>query len=87
MGGRVWNQDGGGEVRLGLFGGQSVELNVSSSRKCLGEERLSLQFNAVLVHRSVQLSGHDSVCIRGEAPSFVQSDRQLQRGELRLSGV
>lgn len=37
--------------------------------------------------RSVQLSGHDSVCVGGEAPSSVRSDRQLQRGEFHLSGV
>lgn len=37
--------------------------------------------------RSVQLSGPDSVCVGGEPSSSVRSDRQLQWGELRLSGV
>lgn len=40
-----------------------------------------------LSHRSLQLSGPGPFRIRGEAPSSLRSDLQLQRGELRFPGV
>lgn len=35
----------------------------------------------------MQLPGDDPVCVGGEAPSSVRTDRQLQRGDFRLPDV
>lgn len=40
-----------------------------------------------LSHRSLQLSGPGSIRIRGEAPSPLRSDLQLQRSELHFPGI